>query len=82
MSRYEGLKYYQNSRPEEKLAVLQSEMVPLISAVRGYAAILKQWVESQDHEEMPEDVRRWIDNIIEAGDSLQELREWLTGNSE
>ncbi|MBI5930949.1 MAG: hypothetical protein HY862_16695 [Chloroflexi bacterium] len=78
----EGLKFYLDSPSEQKLQIIRSEMKARIPTIMGYATLMKQWLESQKLEDMPEYLMRGISNILEVSDELAEILEIMTGNSE
>lgn len=79
MSKYDSLKPCTNMPPEQKLAILRSEMLNPISVIRGYSRIIKERVTPDTTEGLPNEFVNWIDRVIEAGDDLKELLEVLSG---
>jgi hypothetical protein len=79
MAKYDGLKDYKNTTPEQKLAILRSEMITPISTIQGYAEIVKRQIELGDIEALPKDFNIWINRIADAAGDLHEVLEILTG---
>jgi hypothetical protein len=79
MSRYDILAKYRDANPEEKLMILRSEMMMPIELIRGYTTLIKNWAQSKTDGDLPREFETWIDKVIEAGDSLEELLEVFTG---
>jgi signal transduction histidine kinase len=78
MSKYDELKRsYSHVSAEEKLAVLRHEMIMPITVIQGYTRLLQKHINSD--EDLPNDVSVWIEKVAEAGDSLKEVLEALTG---
>ncbi len=78
-SKYDSLKPSTNMPSEQKLAILRSEMLNPISVIRGYSRIIKERVTPDTTEGSSNEFIDWIDRVIEAGDSLKELLEVLSG---
>lgn len=78
MSSYNNLRSFSNSSPEQRLAILRIEMIPLITAIRGYASVIKQTVQAGD--EVYKIYSSYADKIIECAENLEALRQELTKN--
>ena len=78
MSKFESLKQFRDVNAEQKLAILRSEMLTPISAVRGFAAVIKEQVRPEVLKGLPDDFEVWIGKIMEAGDELKEILDILT----
>lgn len=78
----EGLKYYLDAKPEQKLQVVRSEVSNRTPTIRGYATLIRQWVESEKGtEDIPEHIREGIAQIIEASIEIEEIVNLLTDRS-
>lgn len=77
MSKFDGIKVTKDAPCEERLAILQAEMVRCIYVISGYAVLLKHRVMPEQISALPEDYGEWVDKIIEATDDLKALRDML-----
>ncbi len=66
--------------PEGKLKTLLVAMMSPVSTVRGYAALMQQWVESDKNVESLDSIKIWIDKIAQAGDDLKSLHDLIAGS--
>ena len=58
--------------PEQKLAILQNQMVTPLAIIRGHAAMMKKYYEFTSGK--PDEIMDWIDAITKAANYLEELR--------
>lgn len=80
MKKYDILRsvYHQGSA-EEKLAALRNEMIMPISTIRGYTTIIRNKIDPNLIQGLPEDFHKWIEHMARASDDLHEILEALTG---
>ena len=73
---------YENAECESRLSALAMEMTRRIPAIKGYAVLIKQWVDSQPASEVPEVVHRGLDEIIEDCEALVRVCHIMTKRPE
>jgi signal transduction histidine kinase len=79
MSKYKRLKEkFGSIKPEERVIILRHELLRPVNTVRGYAALLKEF-EQSDKQKLPKEFDEYVDKILEAGDDLLEILDALTG---
>ena len=77
MSRYDNLQQYKNLSDSEKVSFLRMEMIPLIAGVKGYAALMKHHIETDENILVPEDFKKWLDKVIDSAEDIEKLRQLL-----
>jgi hypothetical protein len=68
----ENLQRFKKASPEEKIAVLRMEMIPLIVTIKGHADLIKYGVASNSQE-----IEMYAQRILDAVDRLYQLKEIL-----
>ena len=71
------LEYLRTATPDQKLKILQIEMVTPLEVVRGVATILKG-IDSSTAQGLPEKFEYMIDILAQAGDDLKALLDTAT----
>jgi len=79
MSLYKELKeQFGESSCEEKLKILRYEMIPNISSVLAYAALLRKQVDPNVIQGLPENFGECVDGLTKAGSDLRDILDALT----
>jgi signal transduction histidine kinase len=66
---------FESATPEQKLSILTNELLTPIEVIRGFAAITKKEIESNNID--PARILNDINRIAEAADKIKKLRDDL-----
>ncbi|HLY25319.1 MAG TPA: hypothetical protein VKQ72_03200 [Aggregatilineales bacterium] len=77
MTNYRGLEAYRNVPPEQKFAVLTSEITTPLATIRGYATLIQQTSRAANNE-FPADLSEWIGKIVKAGNDIKQMLDVLS----
>lgn len=83
MTLYKELReQYGQSSCEDKLKTLRYEMIPNISAVLAYAALLQKQVDPNAVQGLPDNFSEWLEGVTKAGGNLRDILDALTDDRE